>query len=142
MGFFLNGTVNQYFFIIIFFLSWNLLLKCKSLSHDRLLPLTQQMSTFLTLMKHDVLKEHIKIRKNGKTQKKWLWRDYIQRFCRQIPISWYFYNPYSISIRESMKKETIFRGCLEKKQEHFKAIFHLTDNDLIYIVVRYIGYLS
>lgn len=31
-----------------------------------------------------------------------------------------------------MKKETIFRGCLEKKQEHFKAIFHLTDNDLIY----------
>lgn len=70
MDFFLNVTVNQYFFIIIFFLSWNLLLKCKSLSHDRLLPLTQQMSTFLTLMKHDVLKEHIKIRKKWKDSEK------------------------------------------------------------------------
>lgn len=79
MGFFLHVTVNQYFFIIIFFLSWNLLLKCKSLSHDRLLPLTQQMSTFLTLMKHDVLKEHIKIRKKMERLRKSDYEEIISR---------------------------------------------------------------
>lgn len=39
-----------------------------------------------------------------------------------------------------MKKEIIFRGCFEKKKEYFKVIFYFIDNDLIYIVVRYIGY--
>lgn len=55
--------LTNIFFIIIFFSQLNLLLICKSLSHDRLLLLTQQMSTFLTLMNCDLLKEHIKMRK-------------------------------------------------------------------------------
>lgn len=41
-----------------------------------------------------------------------------------------------------MKEEKNFRGCLEKNQEHFKAIFHLTDNDLVYIYNSELHWLS
>lgn len=69
MGFFFKCYCKPVFFHNHFF-SQLKFIECKSLSHDRLLPLTQQMSTFLTLMKHDVLKEHIKIRKKWKDSEK------------------------------------------------------------------------
>lgn len=80
MGFFFKCYCKPVFFHNHFFSQLKFIAyKCKSLSHDRLLPLTQQMSTFLTLMKHDVLKEHIKIRKKMERLRKSDYEEIISR---------------------------------------------------------------
>lgn len=101
------------------------------------------MSTFLTLTKRDVLKEHIKIRKKWKDSEKVI----MKRLYPDSAGKSQYRDTSIIHIlfqsENLWKRKQFSEAVSRKKQEHLKAKYISSHRQWsgIYIVVRYIGYL-
>lgn len=106
------------------------------------------MSTFLTLTKRDVLKEHIKIRKISQGKMERLRKSDYEEIISRDSAGKSQYRDTSIThilfqSENLWKRKQFSEAVSRKKQEHLKAKYISSHRQWsgIYIVVRYIGYL-